>query len=275
MIRKLLVILFTVGICFSLYPFVTDMIDTYKHNKVIKDFNNENIDSNKLKQLKNDMIKYNEKIYKNHQNDLKDPFSYQDEVFSLEDYNLDSIFGYITIDKMNISLPLYLGANEKNMSLGATILGQTSMPIGTTNSNTVIAAHRGYRGSPYFRNIEELEIGDKVVINNYFGEYTYKVYKTVVLKPTDIEAIKIQKGHELVTLITCHPYTKNYQRYVVYCIRDNDNSKISNLDDLSSLEYQSSSNDILKEKYISVSGLLISICLLIILIKDIIKNKKS
>lgn len=31
--------------------------------------------------------------------------------------------------------------------------------------------------------------------------------------------MKIIPDEELLTLITCHPYTKNYQRYVVYCRR--------------------------------------------------------
>ena len=29
----------------------------------------------------------------------------------------------------------------------------------------------------------------------------------------------------MVTLITCHPYTKNYKRYVVYCEREKDNGE--------------------------------------------------
>ena len=39
-------------------------------------------------------------------------------------------------------------------------MGQTSLPLGKRDSNCVIAAHRGYQGIPYFRDIEELKIGD-------------------------------------------------------------------------------------------------------------------
>lgn len=35
----------------------------------------------------------------------------------------------------------------------------------------------------------------------------------------ETEEVLIQEGRDLVTLITCHPYRHNYQRYVVYCER--------------------------------------------------------
>lgn len=53
------------------------------------------------------------------------------------------------------------------MRKGAAIMGETSLPIGTKNSNCVIAAHRGYQGIPYFREIEKLNVGDKVTIQNH------------------------------------------------------------------------------------------------------------
>ena len=50
-------------------------------------------------------------------------------------------------------------------------------------------------------------------------ELKYKVIKIDIISPTDISKLKIQKGKDLLTLITCHPYLVNTQRYVVYCER--------------------------------------------------------
>lgn len=83
----------------------------------------------------------------------------------------------------------------------------------------MIAAHRGWKGTPMFREIEALKPGDEVVITNLWGSLKYKVVKTIVIDPTDIDAVKIIADADMLTLITCHPYTKNYQRYVVYCSR--------------------------------------------------------
>lgn len=73
----------------------------------------------------------------------------------------DGVIGYINIDAMNIQLPLYLCESMDNMSQGAVVLSQTSMPIGGLNSNCVIAAHRGWKGTAMFRDIEQLQLGMK------------------------------------------------------------------------------------------------------------------
>ena len=102
---------------------------------------------------------------------------------------------------------------------GAGHLSETSIPIGGNNTNSVIAAHRGMKSHPMFRDIENLSIGDEVKITNMWDELIYKVVETKVINPDEISEVLIQEGRDLITLITCHPYTKNYQRYVVYCER--------------------------------------------------------
>lgn len=171
-------------------------------------------------QLFQDMEEYNQKIYKEQQTSLCDAWSYQQNVFDFPAAGLkDDMVGYLTIDAMGVELPLYIGASEENMSKGAVVLGQTSMPIGGENTNCVIAAHRGWYTSPMFQDIEVLEVGDEVRLTNLWGTLTYQVVKCIVIDPADIDAVKIIEGEDLLTLITCHPYTKNYQRYVVYCSR--------------------------------------------------------
>ena len=120
----------------------------------------------------------------------------------------------------NRSLPLYLGANDENMANGAAVLGQTSVPIGGINTNAVIAGHRGWNGYPYFLNLDELQIGDIVYIDNIWTLMKYEVVDIQVISPDDVDAIKIQDGRDLVTLLTCHPpNTGGRQRLLVFCER--------------------------------------------------------
>ena len=79
---------------------------------------------------------------------------------------------------MHVKLPLYLGATLENMRKGAAIMGETSLPIGTKNSNCVIAAHRGYQGIPYFREVEKLNVGDRVIIQNPWEKLSYRVERS-------------------------------------------------------------------------------------------------
>ena len=103
---------------------------------------------------------YNNHIFASKQAGLVDAWSFTENPFgfALE----DDLFGCIAVPAMDVELPLYLGASEPNMAKGAVVLGQTSVPIGGTNTNAVIAAHRGYHGAPYFRESERLSIGDSV-----------------------------------------------------------------------------------------------------------------
>ena len=121
---------------------------------------------------------------------------------------------------MEIELPILLGANTENMKQGAVHLIETSYPIGGENTNCVLAAHRGYSRAAMFRDIEKLELGDEIYIRNFRETLVYRVVQLQVISPTDVGQLLIQDGRDLVTLITCHPYGHNYQRYVVYCERD-------------------------------------------------------
>ena len=175
-----------------------------------------------LEELLADMRQYNETLFLTGQADLKDPFSYSQASFDLSAYGLSSnIIGYLTIPRMEIELPIYLGANKENMTRGAAHLTETSIPIGGNNTNAVIAAHRGMSTAAMFRNIEKLEIGDAVYITNYWEKLTYRVCEIAIINPSDVESVLIQEDRDMVTLLTCHPYRHNYKRYAVFCERDN------------------------------------------------------
>lgn len=162
---------------------------------------------------------YNEKIYENHQKDFRDVNSYQSSPISLKGFK-DGKFGYIKIPKMNVKLPLYVGASDSHLAQGAAILGQTSIPVGEIDTNSVIAGHRGYQGAPFFREIEKLDKGDAVTIVNPWDTLEYEVTGIDVISPFNTDAVMIQEGRDMITLVTCHPYRSGGKyRYIVYCTR--------------------------------------------------------
>ncbi len=166
------------------------------------------------------MLKYNRSLYEHGQDRLVDAFSYEEVAFSLTESGFEEdMAGYLMIPRMEIELPIYLGAGKENLSRGAAHLSQTSLPIGGDNTNAVIAAHRGMAGAEMFRHLDVLEPGDLIYITNYRETLVYQVTGTAVIRPDDIGRILIQPGRDMVTLITCHPYRYNYQRYIVYSER--------------------------------------------------------
>ena len=167
------------------------------------------------------MQNYNETLFEEEQAGLKDPWSYTQPSFSLKEYGLESeIFGVISIPKLGLEMPLYLGATSQHLAAGAAHLSQTSLPIGGDNTNCVIAGHRGFNGATYFRYITDLQPGDTVIITNIWETLTYEVCEIKIIKPYEVNEIHIQEGRDLLTLLTCHPYGSGGKyRYLVYCER--------------------------------------------------------
>ena len=177
-------------------------------------------DPTDLLSLRKAMLEYNQELIQEGQSGLADAWSYEEPPFDLSRYGVyDQLIGELRVPAMNCDLPLFLGATNANMAYGAAMLGQTSMPVGGADTNCVIAAHRGCVNGAYFLYIQNLSIGDKVYLDNYWETMTYRVSEINVIDPDDREAVLIQKGRDMLTLITCHPYPFNYQRYAVYCER--------------------------------------------------------
>ena len=173
--------------------------------------------------LREAMEVYNRTIWEEKQEGLCDPWSYQQPSFVLEEYGLaDEVFGVISIPKLDLELPLFLGASEEHLSDGAAVLSQTSIPIGGINTNCVIAGHRGWYGASYFLHIDQLQPGDEIIITNLWESLHYTVAETKTIKPNDVEAIHIQKNRVLLTLLTCHPPASGgKERMLVFCERIN------------------------------------------------------
>lgn len=172
-------------------------------------------------QLWLDMRDYNEALYESGQAGLSNPSAYEIPSFTLTDYGLpDEVFGVVSIPKLEVELPLYLGATRQHMAEGAAHMTQTSLPIGGNSTNCVIAGHRGWKGAEFFLYLPQLEKGDIVQVTNLWETLTYQVVGTKIISPTDVDAIHIQPGKELITLLTCHPPASGgKQRYLVFCER--------------------------------------------------------
>lgn len=167
------------------------------------------------------MQEYNNRLVIEGQ-DISDAWDFQRIPDVIADLNPDSdAVGYIELPDIELSLPIYIGATEKNMSRGAVVLTGTSMPIGGEATNSVIAAHRGWKGSPYFRDIDQLSVGSKIYIHNLWTELVYQVTGTEIIASTECSILEIKPRKDMITLFSCYPYMSpgtNY-RLVVYCER--------------------------------------------------------
>jgi sortase A len=228
-----LIALFLVGVAIVLYPTINGCVVDSKMEKMAEAFLEEHhsgieqLESTAMEttpriyeDLWNAMVSYNEQLWQERQAGLCDPWAYQQPSFSLEAYGMEEVFGVISIPKLDLNMPIYLGASAQHLADGAAQLSQTSLPIGGNHTNCVIAGHRGWRGASYFRYVPELQLGDEVIVTNLWETLRYKVCETKIIAPYEVQEILTQKDRELLTLLTCHPYASGgRQRYVVVCER--------------------------------------------------------
>lgn len=235
-IRKALIlfmaIVFLVGMAIYCYPIINGAIVDQEIQADAVDFINRQeqkepdqeesyVVSSGRGELWDAMVKYNQTIWDERQIGLSDPWSYEQPSFHLEQYGIaDGVFGVISIPKIELEMPIYLGATTEHMAAGAAHLSQTSLPIGGKNTNCVLAGHRGYRGAAYFTYVDQLQVGDQVSITNLWETLEYQVSEIRIIEPNDVKAIHIQEGKDVVTLLTCHPYASGgKQRLAIYCER--------------------------------------------------------
>ena len=75
-------------------------------------------------------------------------------------------------------------------------------------ANVYLAGHRlGYPGTPSFLafyDLDKLENGDEVIVTDADGnEYTYRVFKSDSVGPTDLSVTEPVEGKDVLTLQTC------------------------------------------------------------------------
>ena len=210
------------GICVMLWPIFTGhKLQAGTDAAVQEFFADRDVPEQQYPELLETLQAYNRHIYNEKQSSLVDLEACETPAADLTAYGIeDEIIGVLEIPAMELTMPVYLGASDAHLAAGAAVLGNTSAPIGGTNTNCVIAGHRGWHGADYFRHIDKLAVGDTVKLTNLWETLTYTVSAIQIIQPHEAEKIKIQQNRDLLTLLTCHPYASGgKQRYVVYCER--------------------------------------------------------
>ena len=123
-------------------------------------------------------------------------------------------------------------------------------------SNAIDEAREGY--------------GDTIIVRNPWEILRYQVVDIKIIQPYESDKIRIQKGKDMVTLLTCHPYRGHGKyRYVVYCERNHGQTAAGKKEKKIS---DSSKDEIRKEEMIRYCGVLLLILLLGVRIRKMKKR---
>lgn len=117
----------------------------------------------------------------------------------------------IVIPAIDVDAPVVEGDGWEELKMG------TGHRIGSANpgerGNMVISGHNDVYGE-IFRHLEDLKIGDEVVVHAGDTPHRYSVVATMVVEPSEVSLLELTPNATL-TLITCHPYMIDTQRFVV------------------------------------------------------------
>ncbi len=117
------------------------------------------------------------------------------------------------------------GTDNDTLARGAGHMYGTSLPVGGTNTRTVISAHTGLADKVMFDKFDGLDgkarKGDIFYLTTLGTDLAYRVTDIRVVDPGDSPRLRIVKGKDLATLMTCTPYGVNTQRLLVTGVRTN------------------------------------------------------
>lgn len=131
--------------------------------------------------------------------------------------------GILRIPSISVKQMIVQGTDEEtdlNASVGH--MPRTAMP--NKPGNFYIAGHRVTHGRPFF-NINEIQIGDTYTVETTNAVYTYRVYKTRIVNPDQIEVtspipgsmdLSVAPNGHYSSLQACHPRFSAAQRYIVH-----------------------------------------------------------
>lgn len=218
-----IIIIFSVGIFFTLYPYLYNAY-TEKHHSMITDAYNykaEIMTDEEAAAIKTSVAEFNESLA-NESVVLTDPFdpsvlekSSGNDVAELLDVDEDGTISVLTVPRINIELPVRYGTSAETLARYLGLLEGSSLPIGGESTHAVITGHTGLPNTKLFTDLTELEVGDVFYLKTLKDTLAYEIDNISIVEPEDTELLKITKGQDYVTLLTCYPYGINSHRLLV------------------------------------------------------------
>ena len=227
LLRIFIAILFILGLGILLYPTISEWLTQWMQKGRIDTYQEQ---VQKLKDAECDRLfaeaqAYNEAL-------VREDISFENIESGREtlkeqglDYekllNVDNngMMGYITIHKIDLTLPISHGQSEKVLKYGVGHLEGSSLPVGGESTHAVLFGHRGLPSAKLFTDLDQLEIGDRIEIHVLNRTLTYEVDQILVVEPEETDALQIVEGQDYVTLVTCTPYGVNSHRLLIRAIR--------------------------------------------------------
>ena len=223
--RKIILILtavigFVLALGIALYPMVSTIYNEQHQSKIHTQFLQqvEDTDDSKLKEALANAQAYNAALL----GVLSDEnFSETALQGASEDYQAQlnvtgrGIMGYVTVPKIDVTLPIYHGTDSGTLERGIGHLLGTSLPVGGDSTHSVLTAHSGMASQRMFSDLPGLVEGDVFYLEILGDTLAYQVDQIKTVLPHDTTYLGIEAEQDLCTLVTCTPFGVNSHRLLV------------------------------------------------------------
>lgn len=216
-----IILIFVAGIGVMSYPLVSSVINNIDSRNHVEEYTKttKQMSSEETLEMFKRAEEYNQSLTNNVI--ITDPFdekAYKKIGANYENaLNVDGngLIGYIDIPKINVYLPIYHGTTDKILAKGAGHLQNTSLPVGGESTHSVISAHTAYPGETFFDYLTDMQEGDEFYVHVLDRVLKYEVDSIKVVLPEETDDLRVIRGEDHVTLLTCTPYSINTHRLLV------------------------------------------------------------
>ena len=212
-----LVLVLIVGLSLLLYPPVSNWWNSYRQSKVVSDYaeNVAHLDNEEYERILKDARAYNETVAAYGGGAASLSAEQRADYLHQLDVDGSGIMGYIDIQKIRCTLPIYHGTDDGVLQIAIGHIEGSSLPVGGESTHCVLSGHRGLPSARLFTDIDQLVEGDTFLIRTLDEDLTYEVDQIRIVLPREVGDLCVEPGEDLCTLVTCTPYGVNTHRLLV------------------------------------------------------------
>ena len=212
-----LVLVLIVGLSLLLYPPVSNWWNSYRQSKVVSDYaeNVAHLDNEEYERILKDARAYNETVAAYGGGAASLSAEQRADYLHQLDVDGSGIMGYIDIQKIRCTLPIYHGTDDGVLQIAIGHIEGSSLPVGGESTHCVLSGHRGLPSARLFTDIDQLVEGDTFLIRTLDEVLTYEVDQIRIVLPREVGDLCVEPGEDLCTLVTCTPYGVNTHRLLV------------------------------------------------------------
>lgn len=119
--------------------------------------------------------------------------------------NDEGLMARLKLPSIFLDLPVYHGTADDTLLKGLGHLEGSSLPVGGEGTRSVITGHRDLAEATMFTNLDKVKSGDSLIIEVFGEVHTYRVTSTNSVEPEETEALRVETGKDLLTLVTSTP----------------------------------------------------------------------